>query len=289
MDKILIFLNLFVPLRLEMIDMKFDIWQTAENLNIEYISLDLNNIIDYEKYKLYAIVTSSTQLEGSTLNELDTKLLLDEGITAKGKPLEHHLMVKDNYEAIKFAMKAGGEKQVLSPDFLKKLNSLNMAETGTVVSNVLGIIDGRRGDFRLVNAFSDALGYYLDAPKIPEAVRIFCEEFNRQMKTDNNTDILRSSFDAHANLVLIHPWQDGNKRTSRLVMNFMQRRAGLPLTKVHKEDSKEYLLALKKAKDTGDLNPFRNFMVKQHIKTLKNEIAAYKQINKKNEKFSLIL
>jgi len=61
--------------------MKLDIWQTAENLNAEYISLNLNDIIDYEKYKLYAIVTSSTQLEGSTLNELDTKLLLDDGIT----------------------------------------------------------------------------------------------------------------------------------------------------------------------------------------------------------------
>jgi Fic family protein len=178
--------------------MKLDIWQTAENLNAEYISLNLNDIIDYEKYKLYAIVTSSTQLEGSTLNELDTKLLLDDGITAKGKPLEHHLMVKDNYEAMQFAMKAGDEKQSLSADFLKQLNSLNMAGTGA------------------------------------EAVSIFCEEFNRQMKTDNKTDILRSSFDAHANLVLIHPWQDGNKRTSRLVMNFMQRRGGLPLTKVHK-------------------------------------------------------
>jgi Fic family protein len=231
--------------------MKLDIWQTAEKLNAEYISLNLIDIIDYEKYKLYAIVTSSTQLEGSTLTEIDTKLLLDDGITAKGKPLEHHLMVKDNYEAMKFAMKAGDEKQLLSADFLKKLNSLNMAETGT------------------------------------EAVHIFCEEFNRQMKTDNKTDILRSSFDAHANLVLIHPWQDGNKRTSRLLMNFMQRRAGLPLTKVHKEDSKDSLLVLKKAKDTGDLNPFRDFMVKQHIKTLKNEIAAYKQMNKKN--FSLIL
>ena len=269
--------------------MNLDIWQTAEKLNREYISLNLNDIIDYEKYKLYAIVTSSTQLEGSTLNELDTKLLLDDGITAKGKPLEHHLMVKDNYEAMKYAMKAGDEKQILTSDFLKKLNSLNMAETGTVVNNVLGTVDGKKGDFRLVNAFSEALGYYLDARKIPEAVLLFCEEFNRQMKTDNSIDVLRSSFDAHANLILIHPWQDGNKRTSRLVMNFMQRRSGLPLTKVHKEDSKDYLLALKKVKDTGDLDVFRNFMVKQHIVTLQNEISAYKQMNKNNKKFSLIL
>jgi Fic family protein len=269
--------------------MKFDIWQTAESLNKEYVSLNLDAVIDYEKYKLYSIVTSSTQLEGSTLNELDTKLLLDDGITAKGKPLEHHLMVRDNYEAMKFAMQAGDVKSQLSVDLLKKLNSLNMAATGAIVSNALGTVDGRQGTFRLVNAFSEALGYYLDARKIPEAVHAFCNEFNRQMETGNPMQVLKSSFDAHANLVLIHPWQDGNKRTSRLVMNFMQRRAGVPLTKVHKEDSREYLLALKAAKDNGDLAPFRNFMIKQHVKTLQHEMTEYKQINKKNRGFSLIL
>ncbi|GHV58509.1 hypothetical protein FACS1894182_11120 [Bacteroidia bacterium] len=270
--------------------MKLDIWEKADLLNEEYNSLNLNkSVIDYEKYKLYSIVTSSTQLEGSTLNELDTKLLLDDGITAKGKPLEHHLMVKDNYEAMKFAMKSGDEKKLLSPEFLKNLNSLNMAETGAIVNNALGTMDGKKGDFRLVNAYSDALGYYLDAPKIPDAILLFCAEFNKQMTSQNAIDILRSSFDAHANLVLIHPWQDGNKRTSRLVMNFMQRRADLPLTKVHKGDSKEYLLALKKAKETGNLSQFRNFMAKQHIKTIQNEIASYKRMIKKDSGFGLIL
>lgn len=265
-----------------------NLWNDIIKLHEEYDSLNLSNIIDYEKYKLYSIVTSSTQLEGSTLTEIDTKLLLDDGITAKGKPLEHHLMVKDNFEAMKFAMVAGDEKQHLSPTLLRKLNSLNMTETGAVVSNALGTVDGRKGEYRLVNAFSEALGYYLDAKKIPEAVEKFCDEFNRQMSAGDPVSLLRSSFDAHANLVLIHPWQDGNKRTSRLVMNFMQRRAGLPLTKVHKEDSKPYLLALKKAKDTGDLNPFREFLAGQHVKTIRKEIAANKKLNN-TKGFSLIL
>lgn len=270
--------------------MSVGLWKKVERLNAEYKSFNLNTIIDYEKYKLYRIVTSSTQLEGSTLNELDTQLLLDEGITAQGKPLEHHLMVKDNYEAIKFAMEAGDKKMTLSPEFLKKLNSLNMAETGAIVNSALGKVDGRKGDFRLVNAFSEALGYYLNAQKITEAVNMYCEEFNRQMKREKEMELLITSFDAHANLILIHPWQDGNKRTSRLVMNFMQRRASIPLTKVHKEDSNEYLLSLKTAKDSGDLEPVRNFMLNQHIKTIQNEINEYKQIIKSNNKgFSLIL
>jgi len=226
------------------------IFDKIESLIREYADLDFEkNVIDYKKYKLYSIVTSSTQLEGSTLDELDTKLLLDDGITAKGKPLEHHLMVKDNYDAIRFVLEQANKKALITPEFLCQCNAYNMANTGLVVR--------------------------------------FCNEINRQV-ADNKTIIehITTSFDAHVNLVLIHPWMDGNKRTSRLLMNFIQQRAHLPLSKVHKEDSREYLLALKEVKDNGKLELFRKFMFKQYIKTLSREISAYKK--EKTKSFSLI-
>jgi Fic family protein len=104
------------------------------------------------------------------------------------------------------------------------------------------------------------------------------------MQSNDRMELLKSSFDAHAALVLIHPWQDGNKRTSRLVMNYMQRRAGLPLTKVHKDNVTEYLAALRQAKDNGDFEPFRRFMATQHIRTLRDEIAAYRALDDESEK-----
>ena len=257
-----------------------DIWNKADKLNKEYISLNLDTeVIDYEKYKLYSIVTSSTQLEGSTLNEIDTQILLDEGLAAAGKPLEHHLMVKDNYEAIKYAIAMAKEKALLSPELLKKLNSLNMANTGQVVNSVRGTIDGRTGNFRLVSAFSEALGYYLDAPKIQDAVNDFCTEFNSKIQSNDSIELLKTSFDANAKLVIIHPWQDGNKRTSRLVMNFIQQRSNLPLTKIDKENAVEYITNLKIAKETRNLEPFRIFMVQQHIKNVQKEIDRYQQRN----------
>ena len=226
------------------------IFEKIERLICEYNDLDFDkHVIDYNKYKLYSIVTSSTQLEGSTLDELDTKLLLEDGITAKGKPLEHHLMVKDNYNAIRFVLEQVNKKILLTPEFLRQCNGLNMANTGLVDQ--------------------------------------FCREINKQI-TNNSTIIehLTTSFDAHANLVLIHPWMDGNKRTSRLIMNFIQQRAELPLSKVHKEDSREYLLALKNVKDNNTLDTFRKFMFEQFAKTLSCEISDYKKARKK--KFSLI-
>jgi Fic family protein len=271
--------------------MQPDKWKSADDLNKEYNDLNLNKfIIDYEKYKLYDIVTNSTQLEGSTLDKLDTKLLLDDGLTAKGKPFLHHLMVKDNYEAILFAIQSADKGYLLSPEFLKELNAKNMATTGSVVNTLHGAtVDGTKGEFRQDSRFAQAIGTYPDWKKIPNLVDAFCKAFNGQISNNQCIEQLKTSFDAHVNLVLIHPWMDGNKRTSRLLMNFIQRRAGLPLTKIDPKDSKEYILALKNAFDTGSLEVTRSFLLKQHIKTLKKEITEFKKNHKRGNNFSLIL
>ena len=268
-----------------------NIWQESIALTERLKQLNLDKtVIDYEKHKLYSIVTNSTQLEGCALTRIDTELLLDKGITAKGLSLDHHLMVKDNYNAIRFAIQKADENILLSPEFLKELNSVNMANTGQVVNNIKGTVDGRTGAFRLVNAFSEAFGYYLDPDKIPYAVDQFCQQFNGAMsKYKNNNDILKFSFDAHINLVLIHPWQDGNKRTSRLVMNFIQRRAGIPLTMVEKSNEKDYITAIKAVKEDNNLDKFRDFMINQHVSNLKSELEKYDQHQQHKGGFHLIL
>ena len=52
---------------------------------------------------MYSLITHSTAIEGSTLTEIDTQLLFDEGVTAKGKPLIHHLMNEDLRKAYELA------------------------------------------------------------------------------------------------------------------------------------------------------------------------------------------
>ena len=61
-----------------------DIWQEIEVLNQEFVRLGISQSVDYEKYYLYSLITHSTAIEGSTLTELDTQLLFDEGVTANG-------------------------------------------------------------------------------------------------------------------------------------------------------------------------------------------------------------
>ena len=80
-----------------------DIWQEIEVLNQEFVRLGISQSVDYEKYYLYSLITHSTAIEGSTLTELDTQLLFDEGVTAKGKPLVYHLMNEDLKKAYELA------------------------------------------------------------------------------------------------------------------------------------------------------------------------------------------
>ena len=63
-----------------------------EDVIAEFRELSLHTVVDYDKFNQYAITAHSTQIEGSILTLEETSLLIDEGITPKGKPLDHSLM-----------------------------------------------------------------------------------------------------------------------------------------------------------------------------------------------------
>lgn len=76
-----------------------------------YQSLNLSDVLHHDKFLYYTLTFHSTAIEGSTLTEMETRLLLDEGITPGGKPLEHSQMVKDHYDALRFTLKKQERKQ----------------------------------------------------------------------------------------------------------------------------------------------------------------------------------
>lgn len=54
----------------------------------EYKELGMSNLIDYDKFYLYSIVTHSTAIEGSTMTEVENQVLFEEGLAARGKSME---------------------------------------------------------------------------------------------------------------------------------------------------------------------------------------------------------
>jgi Fic family protein len=100
-----------------------------------------------------------------------------------------------------------------------------MKNTGTVYHTMLGDFSSANGDLRLVNVSAGVGGKsYMSYNKVPLKLREFCEELNAKRRSWTNLsldDLYNLSFDAHYNLVSIHPWADGNGRMSRLLMNWL--------------------------------------------------------------------
>ena len=97
----------------------------------------------------------------------------------------------------------------------------------------------------------------LNLLKVPAKVDELCVLLQEKQKTVGTfREQYELSFNAHLNLVTIHPWVDGNGRTVRLLMNYIQFCYHLFPTKIFKEDREEYILSLRQCQDEETNQPF---------------------------------
>ena len=246
-----------------------------------YLASGVEDQVDYQKFYLYSIVTHSTAIEGSTVTEIENQLLFDEGIAAKGRSLTEQMMNVDLKDAYLYAFKIASENLIYTPQLLQQLSALVMRRTGSEYSTVAGQFDSSKGEFRLCNVSAGIGGRsYLAYNKVPRAVDDFCEWLNKEIAYVYKTDIAacyRLSFEAHFRLVTIHPWVDGNGRTTRLVMNMIQRQLGLVPSIVRKEDKGEHIQSLVDSRENGDSTIAQDMMLRHHISNLKRRVLQYQE------------
>jgi Fic family protein len=254
-------------------------WNELEKLNKEYKNLNLQDVIDYEKFCIISIVWHSTKIEGCSLSETDTKVLIENDITAAGKPLKDHLMIKDHYAAFQYIKEQAKIKRKLSVEFIQEIGGLVMKNTGSFTNTVLGSFDTSKGDLRLAQVYVDKK-YFPDYKKVPNLLEQLCKFVNDKIDNVKDTEILKLAADVHYNFINIHPFGDGNGRTSRLLMNYIQLFHNEPLIKIFTEDRTEYIDALNETEETENLEIFREFIAKQKTKFLKAEIDKHKKLNK---------
>lgn len=154
-----------------------------------------------------------------------------------------------------------------------------MRRTGSEYSTIAGQFDSSKGEFRLCNVSAGIGGKsYLAYNKVPKAVEDFCNWLNNEIAVVNKKDIAacyRQSFEAHFRLVTIHPWVDGNGRTTRVVMNMIQRQLGLVPSIVSKEDKGEYIQSLVDSREKEDSSIAQDVMLRHHIANLDRRILQY--------------
>lgn len=257
---------------------------TIDNLSLSelvelYHELGIATQIDYDKFYLYSIITHSTAIEGSTVTELENQLLFDEGITSKGRTLNEQMMNLDLKAAYEWGMNQIKAHPDITTAFLCSLASKVMEHTGNEYNTLNGSFSAAKGELRLLNVTAGAGGKsYLNFQKVPTSIEKFCNELNIRRHKVNVTDIqaiYALSFWAHYHLVTIHPWADGNGRTTRLLMNLLQFEFGVLPMKVTKEEKGDYIQTLIDSREQDNDAVFIDFMMHMQERHLRQEITTF--------------
>ncbi|MDR0368902.1 MAG: Fic family protein [Bacteroidales bacterium] len=230
--------------------------------------------VDLKKFTCYAITYHSTAIEGSTLTEGQVYNLLDQDIPAKNKPFSEQQMVIDHQKALVYTLNKASGKQLLTETLIHEIGGMVVRNTGSIYNTALGAFDSTHGDYRLVNVHAGARTFP-NYSKVPDLMKSFVEETNKRIaEAKTFQQKCEAAFYAHFQFVSIHPFADGNGRTSRLLMNYILACFDLPVFYVYKSNRIPYIQALEKARETENVQHFYNFMFSQYKRFLKREIKA---------------
>jgi len=242
-----------------------------ENLVLEYKRV-MQEQVNLEKLTYYAITYHSTAIEGSTLTEGQVYNLLDLDIPAKNKPFSEQQMVIDHQKALVFTLNKAKERTPLTETLIKEIGALVMKNTGSIFNTILGTFDSTKGDYRLLNVFAGSRRFP-DSAKVAALMEILVREINDKIETVKTFhQKCELAFELHYRFVSIHPFADGNGRTSRLLMNYILTLFDLPIFYVFKSSRISYIQALERARETENIAVFYNFMYRQYQKFIEKEL-----------------
>ena len=246
----------------------------------EFLKMKLYEAINWEKNNLMFISHHSTAIEGSTLTQLESQLLLDEGTTPAGRPLEHSNMEKDHYNALKLVVREAREKHKVAPGFIRAVSARVMHHTGKKYNVARGSFDSSMGEYRKAGVFVGETTFP-NYQKVEGLVIALCENLEEKIgKAKSIQDIYDMAFDFHYDLVSIHPFADGNGRVSRLLMNYILVYHGQTPAIIHKEDRNQYIKSLEESNEIEDSAPLRKFMYEQQILEFDRQIEKQRSSDK---------
>ncbi|MCB2380481.1 Fic family protein [Hymenobacter sp. BT635] len=250
-------------------------WSEIERLTALVQQIEASERLSRQQLNHVLVSAHSTMIEGSrvTVQSAFDFLVGDEAKVDPRLPWDGYDMLADHAQALDLALRWADERRLPSVHLLQELAGAVMRTTGLQTNSILGTTDAARGDFRLDKVSILGASSFPNAQKVPALVEQLTQQLREQMKQAATLqEQLTLAFDAHQQLVSIHPFNDGNGRTSRLLMNYIQHYYGQPLTVVFREYKAAYFSALEVSRQTQDLTQFRVFMQAQHIKSLEHQL-----------------
>jgi Fic family protein len=228
----------------------------------KYRPLPPELVKNLEEWLDVELTYTSNAIEGNTLSRIETALVIEKGITVEGKSLQEHLEAINHKKALEYIRELGKKGH----QFLEEKDIL-------YIHNLIlkGINDQWAGRYRQVPVFISGSNVVLpDFVKVPSLMK----DFMRWLQSIQGEYPVKIAADAHYKLVSIHPWIDGNGRTSRLLMDLILIQHGYPPAIIRKEERKRYLSSIQDAQLGGSLQKFYDLMVEAEDRTLDIYLSA---------------
>lgn len=215
----------------------------------------------------------SNHLEGNSLTYGETKALILFGITAQGKPLKDHIEMTGHDEAVKWIEDVVKEARPLTENFIRELNLLVLKEPSYGKAQTP---DGQPttklkvpGQYKTqpnhVQTVTGEMFYFASPEETPAQMHDLMEWF-RAKKNDSEANPVLLAAEFHYKFIRIHPFDDGNGRTARMLMNFILMQFGYPPVIIKTDDKQNYIAALRQA-DAGILEPFVEYIADNLIRS----------------------
>lgn len=203
---------------------------------------------------------NSTAIEGNTLTLIETKVLLEDEISVGNKSLREIYEVVNHNKAFAYVKKCISENKHLDENIVKDIHSILMENilVGGVYRNVEVRITGAK-----------------HKPPAPSEMYYQIKEFFSNINSKSDLNPIELAAWTHAEFVKIHPFIDGNGRTSRLIMNYqLLRNEFLPVS-INTEDRLEYFNLLEEYAVNGNLAPFVDFIAKLEEQQLEEYLSIF--------------
>jgi Fic family protein len=204
---------------------------------------------------------TSNAIEGNTLTAAETTLVIEQGITVAGKPLRDHLEAIDHYEAIRYVRELARREIPLTEMDVRGLHRLVVLRSHPEIAGSYA----DQGRFVLTETGRRAF-------PSPAEVPALMGDFAAWLR--GAADTPETAFAAHLRLVGIHPFNDGNGRTARLLMNLVLIRGGYPPVAVRPVDRPAYIRALQRHQDGEAGEDFDRLLYERLDAALRETLSA---------------
>lgn len=200
---------------------------------------------------------NSNAIEGNTLTLKETYWVIQQGITVKGKSLKDHLEARNHKDALDYLYEMIGHnsRQTISEHMVKSLHALVIQDINKNIA----------GQYRNVDVFITGTEH-----KPPSAMDVSLkmrELIEWARKNHKKMNVVEFAAMFHHKFVHIHPFQDGNGRAGRLLMNIFLMQHGFPLTIIQNTDRQKYYRVLATA-DNGNYKPLVLFVAQAVLRSL---------------------